>query len=207
MDGANRCKQHRMKGASLTNPLVTARRAPIKYLSTQEIQALFAVIRDVRDRAIFRVIYHRGLRASEVGRLNLQHYSTKINQLYVNRLQGSYGGLYPVVNAEKEALRAWLRKRRRAPGPLFLSRNHRAISRWALDDLMKKYCALAGIPKSKAHVQALKHSCRAHLLMREGNIMLVKDHLGQANPLNTPLYAPALTRGRDQLARRQKNWS
>ena len=28
-----------------------ARRAPIKYLSTQEIQALFAVIRDVRDRA------------------------------------------------------------------------------------------------------------------------------------------------------------
>ena len=130
----------------------------------------------------------------------------KFGLLYLRRLQGSYGGLYPVVNAEKEALRAWLRKRRRAPGPLFLSRNHRGISRWALDALMKKYCALAGIPKSKAHIQALKHSCRAHLLMREGNIVLVKDHLGQGKPRNNILYSATVDRHRRQLARRQQNW-
>ena len=39
------------------------------YLTEEEVDRFFRVVRDIRDRAIFRLIYHRGLRASEPGRL------------------------------------------------------------------------------------------------------------------------------------------
>lgn len=43
----------------------------IKYLTEDEISALFSVITSIRDQAIFRVVYHRGLRASEPRLLQL----------------------------------------------------------------------------------------------------------------------------------------
>jgi integrase/recombinase XerD len=178
-----------------------------QYLSTEEIHALFSVITNVRDRAIFRLAYHRGLRASEVGMLDLADYCVERERLYVRRLKGSYSGEYLLVRSEREALKRWVKKRGRVPGALFLSRNHRGISRWALDELMKKYCALANIPREKAHMHALKHSCGTHLLMREGNIMLVKDHLGHVNLQNTNLYAHVTNRGRDELAERNEEWT
>jgi site-specific recombinase XerC len=164
------------------------------------------VITDVRDRAIFRVAYHRGLRASEVGGLDLADYSACDHRLYVRRLKGSNSGEYILVQAEQEAIAAWIQKRGSAAGPLFLSRKRRGISRWALDELMKKYCAVAGIPKEEAHMHALKHSCGTHLLRQEGNIMLVKDHLGHVNLQNTNMYAHITNRSRDELAQRNQEW-
>jgi integrase len=38
-----------------------------KYLTREETDRLFRAIHSVRDQAIFRVAYHRGLRAREVG--------------------------------------------------------------------------------------------------------------------------------------------
>ncbi len=147
------------------------------------------------------------MRASEVGILYLADYCGERARLYVRRLKGSYSGEYLLVRSEREALKLWIKKRGKAPGALFLSRNHRGISRWALDELMKKYCALASVPKEKAHMHALKHSCGTHLLMREGNIMLVKDHLGHVNLQNTNLYAHVTNRGRDELAERNDEWT
>jgi hypothetical protein len=40
---------------------------PLSFLSVAEIKALLGVITAPRDRAIFSVAHHRGLRASEVG--------------------------------------------------------------------------------------------------------------------------------------------
>src|SRR5690349_16525774 len=112
-----------------------------KYLTTREIDALFGVIRDARDRAIFRLTYHRGLRASEIGKLALTDFRPIEGRLYVHRLKGSRSAEFLLTAVEQSALRAWLRVRGNAPGPMFLSRNHRAISSRRLDELMKRYCA------------------------------------------------------------------
>src|SRR2546426_481358 len=45
------------------------RKDTTKYLSEEQIDRFFRVIPNPRDVAMFRVIYHRGLRASEVGLL------------------------------------------------------------------------------------------------------------------------------------------
>ena len=120
-----------------------------------EKDALFRVIEDPRDRAIFRVAYHHGLRVSEIGIIQMKDWrrgtSLDMDRLFLRRLKGSIGGETILVNAAATAVRAWLRIRGNSPGPMFQSRNHRPISRRRLDELMKHYCILACIPEEKAH--------------------------------------------------------
>jgi integrase/recombinase XerD len=108
-----------------------------KYLTTEEIESLFSVIEDVRDGAIFRVAYHRGLRASEIGVLKLADYRPDVGRLYVRRLKGSNSGEFLLTDVENRSLLAWIDERGRVAGPLFPSRNRGPISRDRLDDLIE----------------------------------------------------------------------
>ena len=77
-----------------------------KYLTTEEIAALFSMIDDVRDRAIFRIAYHRGLRASEIGLLRLADYRSQSGRLFVRRLKGSNSGEFLLTDVENRSLLA-----------------------------------------------------------------------------------------------------
>ena len=154
---------------------------------------------------MFRLTYHRGLRASEVGKLDLKDYRPTQKRLYVHRLKGSISAEYLLVEVEVAALNAWLRVRGLAPGPLFVSRSHRAISSRRLDQLMKRYCKQAGLPEEKAHMHALKHSCGTHVLeMLDGDLSAVQDWLGHADIRSTQVYAKF--RRREQNAERLRDW-
>src|SRR5215467_11859 len=170
------------------------------YLSEEEIARLLQVINDLRDHAIFAVAYHRGLRASELGIINVDDYDAVGGRLTIRRLKGSHWGEYHLTPAERSALNAWLHKRGIGPGPLFLSRTGRGISRSRLHRLMRKYCVLAGIDQSKAHMHALKHSCATHLSAVEEDIVAIQDHLGHANIQNTMKYVQICSRRRRDFA-------
>lgn len=177
-----------------------------EYLTPEEIDRLFRVITSFRDRAIFRLAYHRGLRASELGMLQISDYRPEAGRLFVRRLKGTHSGEYHLTKVEQQALRAWLRERGTMPGCLFSSRNHHPISRFRLAQLMKRYCALAGIPAEKAHMHALKHSCGTHLSAREPDIVAIQDHLGHANIQNTMKYVQIASKRRDEFADRLSDW-
>jgi|SRR5581483_4470658 len=178
------------------------------YLSEEEIARLLRVISDVRDHAIFAVAYYRGLRASELGMINVADYDAVSSRLTIRRLKGSRGGEYHLTHAERSALNTWLQKRGIQPGPLFLSRSGRGISRSRLHRLMRNYCVLAGIDLAKAHMHALKHSCATHLSAVEGDIVAIQDHLGHANIQNTMKYVQISSRRRRDFADRlaQQGW-
>lgn len=187
------------------------RRTLPKYLTSKEKDALFRVIENPRDRAIFRVAYHHGLRASEIGMVQLKDWrrgtSLDMDGLFLRRLKGSIGGETILVNAAATALRAWLRIRGSAPGPIFTSRNHRPISRRRLDELMKRYCRLAGIPAEKAHFHALKHTCGTLLLSEQHeSIVDVQKHLGHADIRNTMIYAQLTDEANRDRAERLRDW-
>jgi len=55
----------------------------VKHLSEDEIARLFSVISSVRDRAIFQVAYRAGLRASEIGMLQLRDYDPKAAKILI----------------------------------------------------------------------------------------------------------------------------
>jgi site-specific recombinase XerD len=176
-------------------------------LTAEEITVFFKAITDLRDRALFRVIYHRGLRAHEPGRLRLTDFQNREGKLHVTRGKGSAGGQFRLVDEELRALRAYIRyKRGTAPGPLFLSRNGRALGRWQIWSLMRRYCATAGIDPAKAHPHALKHSCGTHLAELGEDLLDIQDHLGHRNIANTKRYVEITSKRRDATAERLRDW-
>jgi integrase len=182
-----------------------------KYLITEEKDALFRAIDNPRNRAIFRLAYHHGLRASEIGMLQLKDWrrgtSLDMDRLFLHRLKGSISGEATLVNAAATALRAWLRIRGNKPGPIFTSRNHRPISRRRLDELMKQYCKLAGVPEEKSHFHALKHTCGTLLLSEQHeSIVDVQKHLGHADIRNTMIYAQLTDEANRERAERLRDW-
>jgi len=94
----------------------------ISYLTEEQVAKLLDVVTGTRDTAIWTVAYWRGLRASEVGMLQIEDWKPESGRLYVRRLKGSNSGEYKLSPAEIKALRAWVGVRGvTTPGPLFPS--------------------------------------------------------------------------------------
>ncbi len=187
-----------------------AQKDPPKYLNDQELENLLKAIgNNARDRAIFTIAACRGLRASEIGNLDMADYHEvpgrpPIAHLMIRRLKGSRHREYELTPEEHTAMRALLRIRGIAPGPLFQSRNHRAISSRRLDELMKRHCEKAGIPPEKAHMHALKHHAGVHVLAETGDVMAVQFHLGHADLRSSLIYTQFTQE--QQLASKLKGW-
>src|SRR5437660_10022728 len=107
----------------------TNQTATIQYLTTDELKRLMGVILDPRDRAIFLIAYRHGLRASEVGLLQVGDIDFARGRILLHRLKGSLNGEHPLQPDEIKALRTWLRRRKHESPILFTSNRVTAISR------------------------------------------------------------------------------
>src|SRR5580704_7855699 len=79
------------------------------YLQPEEIRALFDCIESRRDRAIFRVVYHHGLRAHEVGLPDMNNYRDRDGLLYIRRGKGSISREHRLIPEEIRAIRAYIK--------------------------------------------------------------------------------------------------
>lgn len=178
------------------------------YLQPEEIQRFFKAITSKRDRAIFRIVYHRGLRAHEIGLLELSDFRDRDSVLYVRRGKGSISREHSLITEELKALRAWIKERGTMPGPLFPSRQGRAgITRFRLNQMMKDYCKAAGIRREKAHMHALKHSCGTHLRERGNSADAIQDWLGHRDSRSTDVYMHFSPRRREESLVKNRDWT
>ena len=176
----------------------------IKFLTRDQVKAFFSQVKDKRDKALFLLMYKRGLRASEPGALLLEDYDRKAGKLYTRCLKGSHSGLHLLQKDEIRALNAWLRERRerRIDSPrLFPGRTGQGLGRLRVFLLFKKYAERAGIPEDKRHPHTLKHSVATHLLEVGADIRDVQELLGHAEIDSTLVYAEITSRRRDRTAR------
>jgi type 1 fimbriae regulatory protein FimB len=187
--------------------------AQVLYLTEDELKGLFRAIEiegkregtradPVRDRALFEVALGRGLRASEVGILTMQDLRLKDNRLKVTRLKGGRTGEFLITERETRALKAYVKDRGWLAGPLFPSRNRRAISRRRLDELMKFYGSKAGLPAEKQHFHCMRHTCATRLLDHGAKIEEVQDILGHEDIRNTMIYAKITNARRQETGER-----
>jgi type 1 fimbriae regulatory protein FimB len=170
------------------------------YLQQEEVERFFRVIDSPRDRAIFRLMYHAGLRASEVGILQLRDYNQRTERIYIHRLKGSNSGEHHLVREESRVLHAWLKVRGSLPGPMFPSNRRTGIKRSMIDVLVKHYGEIAGIPEKFRHAHIFKHTCATHLFDRGFGIEQVQDWLGHVNVQSTAVYAHITNERRAQMA-------
>jgi type 1 fimbriae regulatory protein FimB len=172
----------------------------IKYLTQEETQRLFAKIRDRRDRALFKLMYDFGLRASEVGKLDLKDLDLARGRIWIHRLKGGVSGEYPLFRESLRLLRLYLQQRNNHLYPtLFLSRNKNPVSRLRIDFLFKRYAKKAKLPLDKHHAHALRHSITVHMLDAGQNQEGVKDRLGHKSIKSTDVYAKISSRKREGI--------
>src|SRR5256884_3694970 len=173
----------------------------ITFLTQDEVRRLFAVITGKRDRALFQLAYHHGLRASEVSLLQRDDVHAKQGRIYIPRVKGSIAKTYPMQPEDLRCLRAYLRTREDDSPSLFISARGIPLERRSYWDLMQKYGRVADIPKAKRRFHVLRHAIAVHLLDAGADVVFVQDRLAHANIRNTIIYMRYTTVTRDAQTR------
>ncbi len=211
-------KQHK----SITHAPITPLRAPRtrsgrgprppgpplpRYLTQEELASFRHAVRaggDVRDIALFGLMYRFGLRAVEVTRLLIEDVDLTRGRIRIRRAKGGDAKEYLLPRDLLKPLARYLRKRVDRGAHLFTGRqstNQRGLTVLRVQQLFKEYAATAGLPSTVAS-HSLRHSIAVHSLEEGFGLEYVADLLGHTSIRSTAIYARITTRGRDEMMRR-----
>jgi integrase len=121
-----------------------------KYLTQDELQRFFKVITSTRDRALFALIYHYGLRVDEAAALTIEDIDLKNHRIRIRRLKNGVGGEKPLWRHTIKLLRAYLRVRRDVTPYLFTGRQG-AMQKRQMQNLFSTYAYKAGLTTRNVH--------------------------------------------------------
>lgn len=79
-----------------------------KYLTQDELKRFFNAIDSPRDRALFGLIYHYGLRVDEATHLTIDDSNLKKHRIRIGRLKNGVGGEKPLWRHTARLLRAYM---------------------------------------------------------------------------------------------------
>ena len=162
------------------------RRLPV-VLSREEVQRLFAVVENLKHKALFMVAYDAGLRLSEV--LNLRAEDIDSQRMVIRIRQGKgkkdrYGRLsVGLLQLLREYWRAYRPESLLFPGAHPKKRYDLATP----GHILKKLCRKAGITK-RVTMRTLRHSFATHLFEQNVNLRTIQKLLGHASIKTTTIY-------------------
>lgn len=162
------------------------RRLPV-VLSRQEVQRLFAVMENIKHKALFMTAYDAGLRLSEV--LNLRIEDIDSGRMVIRICQGKgkkdrYGRLSKgLLKLLREYWRVCRPESFLFPGACL----HKRYDVSTPGQILKKLCRKAGISKCVS-MHTLRHSFATHLLEAGTNLRVIQQLLGHSSMQTTCLY-------------------
>ncbi len=168
-------------------------------------QQQFQKITAKRDYAILSLFLGTGIRVSECIGMNIGDVDLENNAFIVTRKGGNQVVLYfpPEV---AEALAEYMEERERietVPGhedALFLSLQRRRITQRAVQNLVKKYAAVAAPLKTRISPHKLRSTYATNLYNETGDIYLVADVLGHTSVDTTRRHYADMTDARRRMA-------
>lgn len=167
------------------------------FLTVQEVQTLFKVFEEnnpleLRDKAMFELLYSSGLRISEA--VNLIAEDVDFTNLILNiKGKGGRERLVPFGEVARVLLNRYISEcRQNILGDhysdyVFISRKGSALSRKSAWRLLKKYMLRAGIRKNITP-HTLRHSFATHLLQNNADLRAVQELLGHIDISTTQIY-------------------
>lgn len=163
-----------------------------RYLSQSQVQRFFASITDVRDRALFALVYLYGLRVGEVALLARSDVDLERGRILVRRLKGGAWSERPVFTSVSVLLAAYfdgtdLHRNPASESPLFPGRRG-PLRKRQIQALFTHYRDLAGLDRRHG-CHSLRHSIATHLLDAGVALEFVQDHLGHQSIRSTSIYA------------------
>ena len=202
-------------------PLPKIHEKPILRLTRQEMEKMLATaqngsnlskgqqrfqkVTSKRDYAILILFLGTGIRVSECVGINLNDVNFEENAFLVTRKGGNQVVLYfpPEV---AEALADYVEERKKIdamPGhedALFLSLQRKRITQRAVQNLVKKYAAVAAPLKPKISPHKLRSTYATNLYHETGDIYLVADVLGHSSVDTTRRHYADMTDARRRMA-------
>jgi site-specific recombinase XerD len=183
--------------ANISSPKLP-RRLP-QVLTAEQMNALLDAIGgskplELRDRALFELIYASGLRCSEALDLKLRDVSFDAGHLRAKG-KGRKVRLVPIGAPALEALKSYVNegRGRLVSGEtdedyVFLSRTGRPLSSSDVQRRLARYLAVAGAPFGTSP-HTLRHSFATHLLEGGADLRVIQELLGHSSLRTTQIYA------------------
>lgn len=153
----------------------------------QDLKQFFAVITNMRDRAMFLLMLRCGLRISEVASLRLAdlYLDEPYPRLAVRGKSSRERSVYLSPQA-KQALRLWLAERPSVSSDfVFLSYQNKGLSTTSIHNCLLKYREMAGI-KITAH--RLRHSFATDLVNADAAVTSIQKLMGHRWLESTQTY-------------------
>lgn len=164
------------------------------------MKAFFAVISDPRDRALFALIYHYGLRVGEVALVRREDVDLARGRIVVKRLKSGLWHERPLWPATVALVGRYLADESAEPSePLFRGRSG-PLQKRQIQSRFVHYRERAGLP-AYLTCHSLRHSIATHLLDAGVALEFVQDHLGHKSINSTSIYARITDRHRIALFR------
>jgi integrase/recombinase XerC len=185
------------RGLARTNPATVVptpkgeKRLP-KAMSLKEVTALVeappeSTWRDLRDRAMFELLYASGLRVSELTGLAADdiHFAGQVMRV---RGKGGKERIVPFGSKAREALKAYIAVRPGAPSKaLFLNKNGGRLTSRSVHRLVLRYVLIA-LKEKGIHPHTFRHTFATHLLEAGADLRVIQELLGHASLSSTQIY-------------------
>ncbi|QLR06113.1 tyrosine-type recombinase/integrase [Providencia rettgeri] len=167
-----------------------------KYITATEWVSFYSAINGnsmaSRDRVMFMMAYHHGLRVSELCNLKISDIDLDSKTVFIKRLKNGFSTTHPLQDLTCELIKKWLDERKAfSPVPdndwLFLSFYGKKISRQWIYKLSRHYSIKAGLAVN-VHPHMLRHACGYALANQGLDTRLIQDYLGHKNIFHTVHY-------------------
>ena len=158
-----------------------------------------------RDLAMLSLFLGTGIRISECVGLNIDDFDFEQNAFVVTRKGGKEVILY-LSDEVAGALKDYLEERQKIealPGhedAFFLSIQRRRITQRAVENMVKKYAAIAAPLKKKISPHKLRSTFGTNLYRETGDIYLVADVLGHSDVNTTRKHYAAIAEDHRRIA-------
>ena len=143
---------------------------------------------DVRDLAIFELLYGSGLRVAEVHGLNTDDILLDEGWVEVRGKGGKYRQV-PLGSRSVSALRAYLPQRIAQSGEtaLFTGHTGKRLGIRQIQNRLRDWAVKNGSPQHLSP-HMMRHSYASHLLQSSGDIRAIQELLGHSNLSATQIY-------------------
>jgi site-specific recombinase XerD len=160
-----------------------------RHLKDDQVTKFFAVITDLRDRAMFMLMLRCGLRVEEVAHLTVDEIEYGRRQIFVSHGKGAKDRVVYMSEDARSALFSYLAKRSSKARGLFLVQKGpmrgRPLSVRGIQKRIEYYARKSGLNVS---CHQLRHTMATQLLNADAGLATIQDLLGHGQITTTQRY-------------------